>query len=354
MENKDLSPKTQKIFKFLQEWQAEFHLYDLMDFHSMEIYDELEAEDYLENMWDYDLTKYFNDKFYSFSTEGGTGYFAFWHYKNLQGEAPIVLLANSGGDPIFLAANLNDLVCKMIHQIGFNGGWWCREDDDEKPLEEPTEEDFDDMYDQVADNYQDENNKEISIEKAKILLEKDRQDFKERALKLIDFISEKEINENIKKHPCFVDRVSQFNFKNTELFYLKHEIKNEEELLKLLNVFKKEINDKYYPTTKEQVIAGIKGNYPKYYKSSVFEKWLADLDKPPSEEELKAKEEVSKNISLIADYTDLYLDGKIKTSYLKGFQDKYPEISKQVYFQNWIKKSKEKNIDALLKNTLED
>ncbi len=25
-----LSPKTQKIFEFLQEWQSEFHLYDLM------------------------------------------------------------------------------------------------------------------------------------------------------------------------------------------------------------------------------------------------------------------------------------------------------------------------------------
>lgn len=278
MKAKILTAQTQKIFKFLQEWQDEFHLYDLMSFHSMEIYNELETEDYLEEMWDFDLTKYYDDKFYSFSTEGGTGYFAFWHYKNLQGEAPIVLLANSGGYPIFLAANLNDLVCKMIHQIGFNGGWWSREDDDENPLEKPTKEDFEDMYDQVVDSYQEKYNKEINIKKVKILLEKDRQNFKEKALELIDFISEKEIKENIKKHPCFVDRVSQYHFKSNELYYLKHEIKNEEELSKLLNVFKKEIKDKYHPTTKEEVVAGVKGNYPKYYNATVFKNWLADLN----------------------------------------------------------------------------
>ena len=283
-----LSPKTQKIFNFLQEWQSEFHLYDLCHFHSMEIYNELEAEDhYLEKMWDVDLTKYFDDKFYTFSTEGGTGYFAFWHYENLQGEAPIVLLANSGGEPKLLAANLNDLVSKMIHQIGFNGGWWCREDDDGKPLKEPTAPDFEDMYDEVADSYQEEYNKEISIKKAKELLEKDRRVFKERALKLIDFISEEEIENNIKKHPSFVDRVSQYDFKNNELYYLKHEIKNEEELLKILNVYKSEIKSEYSDTTKEHVIAAVKGNYPEYYKSTVFKNWLVALDKPISKKYIK-------------------------------------------------------------------
>jgi len=311
-----------------------------MRFHNMEIYDELEAkEDYLEKMWDIDLTKYFDDKFYTFSTEGGTGYFAFWYYNGLECEAPIVGISGTGGEQTTVASNLNDLVCKMIHQIGFNGGWWSRYDDNENLLTLPTEEDFDDIYYDLTDNYFEQYNEEISIEKAKELLEKDREEFKERALKLIDFISEKEIDENIKKHPCFVDRVSQFDFKSTEVNHLKHEIQNEEELQKVLTVCRKLI--RIY-ATKEQVIAGLKGNYPNYYTSDIFKDWLEEVDK-----EIKNKQ-------LIEKYTDLYLEGQISTSYLEGLQEKYPEISKQKYFADWIKVSKEKNLDLLMKQRLED
>lgn len=325
-----LSVKTQKIFKFLQEWQNEFRFYDLMHFHNMELYNELEKEAYLENMWDIDLTKYFDDKFYSLATEGGTGYFAFWHYKNLQGEAPIVLLTNSGCEVVFLAGNLNDLVCRMIHRIGFNGGW-----------SEETKEDFEDIYYQITDRYEEEYKKEISIEKAKVLVEEERQIFKERALKLIDFISEEEIENNIKKHPCFVDRVEQFDFKNTEFYYLKHEIENEEDLKKLLNIFRNQIKSEFYSITKEQVTAGLKGNYPNYYKSLVFQNWLKDVDKSYTDDELKARKAMT-------EYTSLYLNGKIVGSFLEGFEEKYPEILKQPDVQDWIKKAKEQNLDAIL------
>jgi len=335
-----LSQKTEKIFKFLQEWQSEFHLYDLMYFHHMELFKELEIGEYYV---DFDFEKYFDDKFYLFSTEGGTGEFAFWHYKDLQGEAPIVFLSSGGCEAVFLAASLNDLVCKMIHQIGFNG-WYN--------YNEATDEDLDAMYDRVADRYFEQYNKKISDKKAKKLLEKDREEFKERALKVIDFISDKELAENLKKHPCFVDRTGQYDFKDAELHYLGHEIRNEKELQKILTIFRKEI--KRGNIEKKQVIAGLKGNYPNYYTSEIVKNWLENVDKPFSEEELKANEEAMQNLRLIIDYYTLYLDGKVNTSFLKGFQEKYPKISKQEYFVDWIAYSKEKNLDAKMKQRLED
>jgi len=335
-----LSKKTEKIFKFLQEWQSEFHLYNLMHFHHMEIFKELEIGEYYV---DIEFEKYFDDKFYLFSTEGGTGEFAFWHYKGLEGEAPIVFLSSGGCEAIFLAASLNDLVCKMIHQIGFNG-WY--------DYNEPTDEYLDEMYDRVADSYFDHYNERISEEKAKELLEKDREEFKERALNVIDFISDKEISKNLKKHPCFVDRTGQYDFKDAELRYLGHEIQNEEELQKILTIFRKEI--KRDIIEKKQVIAGLKGNYPNYYASEIVKDWLANVDEPFSEEELKANEEAIENLKVIMEYYAWYLDGKVSTSFLKGFQEKYPEISKQKYFVDWIEVSKEKNLDALMKQRLED
>jgi len=198
-----------KILEFLQEWQSEFHLYNLMSFHSMEIYDELEQQPYLEEMWDYNLTPYFKDKFNSFSTEGGTGYFAFWEYPNLNGDAPIVLLTTGGIEPALLAGSLNDLICKMIHNIGFNSGGEI----DKKPSNEELEE----IYYDVINEYESEYNKEVSLEEIQLLIKKDREEFKKRALRVIDFINEEQIEKNIKKHPSFVKKFKMFDSKNDEL-----------------------------------------------------------------------------------------------------------------------------------------
>lgn len=265
-----LSTKAQRILKFLQEWSSEKHIYDIERVHNMAIYKELEEYPYyLEGMWDINLTKYFNDTFYCFSTEGGTGYFGFWLYPKLKAEAPIVLLANSGGISTMLAANLNDLVCKMIHNIGFNAGWKWGEINDI-----PTSEELEEWYDELADDYEEE----ISIEKVKVLMEKDRQLFKERALKIIDFLDEEQIEDNIKKHPSFVNRVQQYQYKNDEVLWLKREIKSEEEFSKLLTSWTKVDNtdyDKNYTLySLEKVIAAVKGNYPNYYQSKLFQDWM--------------------------------------------------------------------------------
>lgn len=285
-----LSAKTQKILKFLQEWSSEKHIYDIEIVHYMAIYEELEEYPYyLEQMWDVNLTNYFKDTFYCFSTEGGTGYFGFWLYQELQGEPPIVLLANSGGTSRILAANLNDLVCKMIYNIGFNAGWkW------EKINDVATPEELEEFYDELADDYESNTGEGITVEKARSLMEKDRQLFKERALKFIDLISEEQIKENIKKYPSFINRVQQYQLKNDEVSWLKREIKSEEEFSKLLTSWTK-IDNKYYnlldgtkmwcipdedynedddPYGKEKIIAAVKGNYPYYYHSKLFQDWM--------------------------------------------------------------------------------
>ncbi len=168
-----LTDNTHRILTFLQEWSDEEHIYDLMDFHSMEIYEELEEEtNFLKKMWDVDLSHYFEDKFYAFSTDGNGSLFAFWVYPKLQGEPPIVLLPSHGKEVILLASNLNNLICKIIHNIGFNGDWHC-----EGINGAPSKEDLEDFYNEIADDYEDD----VSIKEAENLVEKDRQLFKQKA-----------------------------------------------------------------------------------------------------------------------------------------------------------------------------
>ncbi len=253
----NLTNKMQKILTFLQEYSSEEHIYDLMDFHSMEIYDELEEEtNFLKKMWDVDLSCYFEDKFYAFSTNGDGSLFAFWIYPKLQGEPPIVLLPSHGEEAILLASNLNDLVCKMIHNIGFNGDWHCKGINGV-----PSKVDLEDFYDEIADDYEDD----ISIKEVENLVEKDRQLFKQKAGKIIDFISKEEVENNIKKQPSFIHRVMQYQFKNDEIVHCNGELKNEQEFGKLLDYWTKCINYEHSENYKKEIVLDtIKEIYPDY------------------------------------------------------------------------------------------
>lgn len=262
-----LSKKTQKILQFLNQWEKAEHIYDLCGFHSMEIYEELEENPFLEKYWDVNLSPYFPDKFYEFSTEGGTGYFTFWLYPDLQGDPPIVRISNYGEEVFLLAASLNDLVCKMIHNIGFNGGWHC-----EGVNGKPTEEDLKDFYEERADYFKEN----INEQEAKELIHKSRLTFKEQAELVIDLISEEQVKKNIENHPNIAFRHMQFQLKSNEFFYLKHEIKDEKEFSKLLVYCQKSIDSKYEEDfTKEKVIGAVKLSYPKYYVSNLFQDWIS-------------------------------------------------------------------------------
>lgn len=262
----NLSTKTQQILAFLQEWSDEEHIYNLMDFHSMEIYGLEKETDFLEKMWDIDLSPYFKDGFYAFSTEGDGTLFAFWVYPELQGEPPIVVLPSHGEEVTLLAENLNDLVCKMIHNIGFNGGWHC-----EGINGVPLEEDLEDFYDEIAYGYEDD----ITVEEAKILVEKNRQLFKEKAEKMIDFKTKEEVETSIKKQPSFIDRAMQYQLKNDELSFFNRELQSEEEFGKLLNYWTKCINDEYNENNKKEiVINAIRESYPNYNQSKLFQDWV--------------------------------------------------------------------------------
>ena len=261
-----VSKKTQEILHFLHQWSEAEHIYQLMMFHNMEVYDELEENPFLEKYWDVDLSPYFPDTFYEFSTEGGTGYFAFWLYPELQGEPPVVHISNYGEEVTLLAASLNDLVCKMIHNMGFNGGWHC-----EGVNGTPTEEDLEELYDEITDDYKED----ISVEKAKELVQKNMRSFKENAEQVIELISEDQVISNIKKHPNPAIRHMQYQLKNNELLYLKHEIKDEKEFSQLLDYCKKSIKSEYEEIfTKEKVIATVKLGYPEYYKTKLFQDWI--------------------------------------------------------------------------------
>jgi hypothetical protein len=262
----DLSTKTQSILTFLQAWSDEEHIYDLIDFHSMEIYGLEKETDFLKRMWDVDLSPYFKDEFYAFSTEGDGTVFAFWVYPELQGEPPIVVLPSHGEEVTLLAANLNDLVCKMIHNIGFNGGWHC-EGIDGVPLKE----DLENFYDEIASDYEDD----ISVVETKKLIAKNRQLFKEKAEVIIDFKTKEEVEISIQQSPSFVCRAMHYQLKNDELSFFNRELQSEEEFKKLLDYWTKCIEDEYSENYKKEiVINAIRESYPNYNQSKLFQDWV--------------------------------------------------------------------------------
>ncbi len=261
-----------EIFQFLQKWDSEYHTYNLMTFHSMEIYNELEKLPYLEEWWNIDLTKYFKDEFLSFSTEGGTGYFAFWHYPALQeGIPPIVLLPSGSSEPELSASNLNDLVSKMLHNIYFNSDWGGELN------KTPNKEELEGIYYDLIDEYENEFDKEISLEKIQSLLKADRIEFKRRALEIVKLSSEEEIERNVKQHPSFVDRYKEFDNKSIELLPNEHPgdfVLTFELLPKVLDGFDILMKDGKNTSIIKQGIEDLKIKYPDLYNSELFQEWM--------------------------------------------------------------------------------
>lgn len=256
-----LNNQQQKILEFLRQWESEEHIYDLMTFHSMEFYDDLEDEKFLEKWFDVDLTEYFEDKFPSFATEGGTGYIAFWYYLDLQGEAPIIRIDSYGGHTEILAGSLNDLVCILIHNIGFNGGW-CVDN-------KPDEEDFQEHYEDLLYHYNKHNNTSLSIEEfINNIINKDREEFKQRALEIIDFKSEKEIAKNIKNHPSFIQKLEEFE-KKAEYESTKITPEN---LASKLDQFDNLIKNEIFSV--EEIIKEIEQDWPDAANTTIFQDWV--------------------------------------------------------------------------------
>ena len=267
-----------KILKFLQKWDSEYHTYNLMTFHNMEIYGELEKHTYLKDWWDIDLTKHFDDEFLAFSTEGGTGYLALWKSPNLKKtDLPVVRLSSYREDPELSASNLNDLVNRMLHNIYFNGDW---------DGEQRNKEELEEIYYDLINEYESEFEKEISLEDIGILLEEDRAEFKKRALKIISFVSEDQIEENIKKLPSIVERNIEFDDKNNELLPDDHINKKPNDFVLTIELLPKVLEgfdilskDDENASTIKQAIKELKTKYPDLYNSKLFEEWMLNSAK---------------------------------------------------------------------------
>ena len=203
------------ILDFLLNWQNEWHLYDLMDFHSTEYYYPLEEFDFLESCFDFDLIPFFKDKFISFAVDGGGGHYCFWLYPKLVGEPPIVYF-DGHGEQEFLASNLNDFVNRMINDLGFCGGWLAEGDDVAETFKE-------DIW-RLVNNYQEEKGNEITEQEAEKLFLEDRKLFKEKASKVISFKTTEQINNAFKKHPNFNKWIEKVEAKNDDLFKEKQSI----------------------------------------------------------------------------------------------------------------------------------
>ena len=67
----------------------------------------------------------------------------------------------------------------------------------------------------------------------------------------------------------------EYQLKNNEFYYLKHEVRDEKEFSKLLTYCQKSIDSKYEKDfTKEKVIEAVKLSYPKYYITNLFQDWI--------------------------------------------------------------------------------
>ena len=324
-----LSKKTEQILNFLREWQSEEHLYNLQLVYGAEIYDELEVVPFL-TWWDVDLNQYFKDSFLTFANDGGGECTAFWEYEELQGEQPIIRYPACTDEPLYLAASLNDWVCYMIYNMNFYEDF-----PDNSPSDEELEE-LQDWYDKELD----------SLEDVRNLLKKERAEFKERALKVINFISEEEIEENMKKHPNFLNRYKAYAMKSFEI-YMDKEVKDSDSFVTLLKALQK-VQHSLIAFSKDEIIIGLKENYPEYCETEIFREWIKELDKPKPE---LSKEEQANAILLaqhINEYINEMLDEKSekKLSISESFKEKYPRKFKEDFFK--------KRLDAIEKSNFEE
>ena len=328
-----LSKKTEQILAFLREWYKEEHLYNLQSVHSMQIYDELEVDPFL-TWWDVDLNQYFEDSFLTFADDGSGEYTVFWEYSGLQGEQPIIMYSACSNEPLYLAASLNDLVCKMIHKISFYGEF----------SEIPTDEDLEDLNEYYYDSKLD------SIEEIRELLEKERAEFKERALKVIDFISEEEIEKNMKEQLHFLDRYKAYQMKSFEIFMGK-EVEDSDGFVNLLKALRK-VQHSFIGFSKDEMVVGLKENYPEYCKTEVFKEWVKELDKPKP----KLSEDEQANVVLLSNHIGEYVDSlvneksEVTLTISESFKEKYPEKYKEEFFQKRFEMLDKSNFEEFSKS----
>ena len=257
-----LQKQYKPILDFLHHWQNEWHLYDLMYFHSTAYYYPLEEFQFLK-YFDFDLTPFFNDKFISFAVDGGGGHYCFWLYPELVGEPPI-LYFDGHGEQAFLASNLNDFVNIMINELDFCGGWICEGDD--------VAETFKENLWELVNNYQEEKGKEITEEEAEKLFFEDRKLFKEKASKVISFKSTKQIKSAFKKQPNFDDWINKVQEKNDALYKDKQSKVKEQSVEEQIEGYDGIVKDKIF--SKQEVVSLVKSLKPELYKTSAFQEWM--------------------------------------------------------------------------------
>ena len=262
---KNLQKQYKPIFDFLHHWQNEWHLYDLMNFHSTEFYSPLEEFDFLESHFDFDLTPFFKDKFISFAVDGAGGHYCFWVYPDLVGEPPIAYF-DGHGEQEFLASNLNDFVIRMINELGFCGGWLCEDDDVEKTFKENLWE--------LVNNYQEEKGKEITEKEAEKLFLEDRKLFKDKASKIITLKTTNQIKSAFKKHPNFDKWITKVQEKNDTLFKKKQSTIKELSVEEQIKGYDEIVKNKFF--SKKELVAVLKSEKPELYKTAAFQKWMKE------------------------------------------------------------------------------
>jgi len=187
------SYKNYKALDFISQWEDEVYEEDLL--YNIELIHEFVLDDGDNNFLDYwfeeKISQKDKDSIEVFAQTGEGGYFAYWNYEQLLGDAPIVFFS-SDGEYNMIASSIDDLVClfatnRQLYAEDTQGDVW---------------QDTDWSY-QIEDILNDEEYNFDSIEEIKEKFFKDIHRYTEFISYKYEIKDAKKYIKNMKKHPSF-------------------------------------------------------------------------------------------------------------------------------------------------------